>query len=157
MTGPGDRSAEAKGRTEVARAWFRVRFGGNGHLSWEVFVGRDCFLTLEARPPHCDRGRWYAKVFPRIYSSLALSLDEQDGFPRYYFDRERAILELEAWLKRRGQFQASPRPGQLTQLFIWTGEDVLVDCPHCEAPLAPSDLDEHAVCRYCGNALEEHT
>ena len=72
---------------------------------WEAFaVARDWrgegfyYLTMEARPGHCDRGRWIVKV-----SSVGAvcGLDEQEGFPRYYFDRDRARLELDAWCQLR--------------------------------------------------------
>lgn len=71
---------------------------------WLEIRGRECSIFLMRRPAHCDRGNWYALVEPDPRSQLALSLDEADGFPRYYFDLDRAKLELEAWLKRRGQF-----------------------------------------------------
>lgn len=32
-----------------------------------------------------------------------LNLDEQDGWPRYYFDETRAKAEIEAWLLKRQQ------------------------------------------------------
>jgi hypothetical protein len=76
---------------------------------WESFPtheqirGRDCVITLERRPPYCDRGNFYAKIFPNGGSDLARSLDDADGWPRYYFDEQRAKLEIEAWLKKRGQ------------------------------------------------------
>ena len=59
-------------------------------------------ITIEARPSYCDRGNWVANVWPRNGSELARSLDEADGFPRYYFDRDRACLEMQAWLQKRG-------------------------------------------------------
>jgi hypothetical protein len=33
-----------------------------------------------------------------------MSLDHADLWPRYYFDFERAKLEIEAWMKKREQF-----------------------------------------------------
>lgn len=59
-------------------------------------------VTLEPRRPGCDRGNYYAKVFPKKGFELEIHIDESDGFPRYYFDQTRAKLELEAWLERRG-------------------------------------------------------
>jgi hypothetical protein len=32
-----------------------------------------------------------------------LEIDEQDGWPRYFMSEERAKLEVEDWLKKRGQ------------------------------------------------------
>lgn len=54
-------------------------------------------LCLMHRPPHCDRGNFYA-----IIETTETHIDGADMFPRYYFDLERAKLELEAFLKKRG-------------------------------------------------------
>ena len=66
--------------------------------------GRECWLCLEPRPPHCDRGRYVAKIV-ETWGALALpgGIDWADGWPRYYFDLDRAKAEIEAWLKCRGQ------------------------------------------------------
>lgn len=66
--------------------------------------GRECEVTLQPRPAYCDRGNWHAKLFPR--GTLARDIDDQDGWygGRYYFDHERAKREVEAWLKKRGQW-----------------------------------------------------
>lgn len=72
-----------------------------GFAPWQEIAGRECVVTLEPRPAYCDRGNWIAKVFPT--GELALSMDDADAFPRYYFDETRAKLEIEAWLKKRGQ------------------------------------------------------
>lgn len=61
-----------------------------------------CEITIEPRPHYCDRGNFIAKLFPAIGSKLALELDLQDGWPRYYFDLDRAKAEVEAWLVKRG-------------------------------------------------------
>ncbi|HTE60868.1 MAG TPA: hypothetical protein VK631_10995 [Solirubrobacteraceae bacterium] len=58
-----------------------------------------CQITIERRPPYCDRGRYLAKVFPR--GRFALEFDEADGWPRYYFDWDRMLAEIEAWLQMR--------------------------------------------------------
>lgn len=34
---------------------------------------------------------------------IKLSLDQADGWPRYYFDLDRAQAEIADWLKVRGQ------------------------------------------------------
>lgn len=73
------------------------------HYGYQEIVGNECSITLEARPSYCDRGRWLAKVFPR--ASFSSEIDGQDGWPRYYFDENRAKLEIEAWLRKRGQFK----------------------------------------------------
>lgn len=65
---------------------------------WEIF-GKGCSITLEERPSYCDRGNYIAKVFPR--GDLLTDMDHQDGWPRYYFDLDRAKLEVGAWLAKR--------------------------------------------------------
>ena len=67
---------------------------------WQI-EGRACSITIENRPAHCDRGSVIAKLFPRYPFSQAV--DEADGWPRYYFDLNRAKLECEAWLDKRMQ------------------------------------------------------
>jgi hypothetical protein len=66
-----------------------------------AIAGKECLITLEPRPAYCDRGNWIAKLFPN--GLLAREIDEADGWPRYYFDQERAKLEIEAWLIKRKQ------------------------------------------------------
>ena len=70
---------------------------------WSI-RGKECEITLEPRPAYCDRGNYLAKLFPQLGSSLARDLDHADGWPRYYHDFDRAKLEIEAWLKKRGQW-----------------------------------------------------
>lgn len=72
--------------------------------SWIELRGKHCVVTLECRPHYCDRGHYLAKVTVNPATSPAdLDIDGQDGWPRYYFDEERAKLEVEAWMKRREQ------------------------------------------------------
>lgn len=69
----------------------------SGYLSCEfgtAKVGGE--ITLEERPPYCDRGRYFAKVFTN-----GIFVDEADCWPRYYFDLERAKAECEAWIEFR--------------------------------------------------------
>jgi hypothetical protein len=68
---------------------------------WQEILGAECLITLEPRPPYCDRGNWIAKLFPT--GTLAREIDDADRWPRYYFDEERAKLEVEAWLQKRNQ------------------------------------------------------
>ena len=68
--------------------------------------GRDCWIWMQARPHYCDRGNWLAHVEVNVEyegAALRLGLDIQDGWPRYYFDLDRAKAEIEAWLTKRGQ------------------------------------------------------
>lgn len=71
---------------------------------WWRVIGQDCEITIEARPAYCDRGNWIAKIFNRSGGDARrLNLDHQDGWPRYYFDLDRAKQECEAWLQKRQQ------------------------------------------------------
>lgn len=69
---------------------------------WTI-TGHNCTITIEVRPHYCDRGNFIAKIHPAIGSDLARDLDWADGWPRYYFDLDRAKAECEAWLLKRGQ------------------------------------------------------
>lgn len=73
--------------------------------NWSQISGRECYVSLEKRPHYCDRGNFIAKITAR--GQLALDLDGADGWPRYYFDEARAKLEIEDWLKKRGQWVES--------------------------------------------------
>ena len=61
-------------------------------------------ITIEPRPIYCDRGNFLVKVTPE--GDLALSLDEQDGFPRFYFGVLACADEIAAWMRVRGIFPA---------------------------------------------------
>lgn len=61
---------------------------------WQFEIDGAC-VTLQRREPHCDRGHWVGKVFG------VEDIDEQDGFPRYYMDEQRAKDELQDWLRWR--------------------------------------------------------
>lgn len=68
---------------------------------WIQITGRECVISIEPRPPYCDRGNFVAKITPT--GELARDMDRQDAWPRYYFDLDRAKAECEAWLIKRGQ------------------------------------------------------
>lgn len=70
-------------------------------VRWYMVKGLDCEISLQPRPSYCDRGNWIAKLFPT--GMLAREIDAADGWPRYYFDFDRALAEIEAWLRKRGQ------------------------------------------------------
>lgn len=71
---------------------------------WWKIEGLDCEISIEKRPLYCDRGNWIAKIHDKPGGKpLRLNLDEADGWPRYYFDWERMLLEIEAWLVKRKQ------------------------------------------------------
>lgn len=76
------------------------------HAQWLVdednclcVVAKECKVWIEIRPPYCDRGNYVANI--SATGSLARDLDDADAWPRYYFDLERAKLEIEAWLEKR--------------------------------------------------------
>lgn len=77
---------------------------------WFNVEGNDCSISIEERPAYCDRGEWIAKLHPR--GTFAMEIDEQDGWPRYYFGWDRMLEEIEAWLTRRGQL-----PGPAVKLI----------------------------------------
>lgn len=89
----------------------------NWHLApWgHSIMGKACEITLEARPHYCDRGNFIAKIHLRPGADfkmiMELSLDDQDGWPRYYFDEARAKAECEAWLRKRKQWVDTENPG----------------------------------------------
>jgi len=66
--------------------------------------GKDCIIYLTIRPHYCDRGNFLAQIDAR--GKLGTELDWADGWPRYYFDIDRAKAEIEAWLKKRNQWIA---------------------------------------------------
>lgn len=74
---------------------------------YQEIRGRECVVTLEPRPHYCDRGNWIAKLLP--HGKLALEIDDADGWPRFFFDEQRAKLEVEAWLIKRGQAREASR------------------------------------------------
>lgn len=69
-----------------------------------AIYGKDCEILLVPRQPYCDRGNYLAYLTACPGTSLALELDHADAWPRYYFALDRAKLECEAWLKKRGQW-----------------------------------------------------
>jgi len=58
-------------------------------------------ITIEERPSYCDRGNYIAK----ISSTGSLWIDDADGWPRYYFDLNVALSEIDAFLKRRSELK----------------------------------------------------
>ncbi len=93
-----------------------------------VLRGLECVITIEPRPSYCDRGNFIAKIDAR--GELALDFDHQDGWPRYYFDLERAKAECEAWVRKRRQ-EAPPS----------------ITCPVCNfVSYNPHDIAN----QYCG-------
>lgn len=73
--------------------------GVDGYTRWLKIDVPQAEITVESRPVYCDRGNFIVKVFPR--GDLALSLDEHDGFPRYYFGPLACADEIFAWMQCR--------------------------------------------------------
>lgn len=86
---------------KVEYGWRAVADTHDTPTYWQI-AGKDCDITIEPRPAYCDRGNWLAKVHVR--NSRELSIDHQDMWPRYYMDLDRAKLEIEDWMKKRGQW-----------------------------------------------------
>lgn len=72
--------------------------------TWTI-RGAQCWIWMQRRPSHCDRGNWLAHIelLPAPPPHPVL-IDSADMWPRYYFDLDRAKLECEAWLKKRQQW-----------------------------------------------------
>lgn len=70
-------------------------YRGDGH--YHIF--------MQARPGYCDRGRWVVNV----NGDGVAPLDDQEGFPRYYFDLEVAKKEMEAWVNMRETCKAAKK------------------------------------------------
>lgn len=77
----------------------RSRLFGVGYMDLQA---PDCVISLEPRPVYCDRGRWIAHIFI-TGDPLKINLDAADLFPRAFFSFLCAKLEMEEWLRRRGQ------------------------------------------------------
>jgi hypothetical protein len=73
--------------------------------TWEL-QAKSCFIWMQARPAHCDRGRWLAHV-ERIPGTdpADLHISDADFWPRYYFDLIAAKSECEAWLRAKKQIE----------------------------------------------------
>jgi hypothetical protein len=82
----------------------------NGYAGWQMTVrtltpkGHGTYsIYLVRRPSYCDRGDWLIQV-----SHVNADLDEQDGFPRYFFGSvDEAKAQMETWLLRREAYRAA--------------------------------------------------
>lgn len=90
--------------TRRAPPFERWEYGEYGTF---ILRGRECEIYLSPRPTYCDRGSWIAHLDAR--GALARDMDGADLWPRYYFDLDRAFLECEAWVKKRGQWTLDPK------------------------------------------------
>lgn len=81
----------------------RGRWQGEVHFlsgSYATLQGTGCYITLEGRPHYCDRGNYLAKL--HVEDPRLVHVDDQDGWPRFYFDLDRSMAECEAWMRKRG-------------------------------------------------------
>lgn len=74
----------------------------------QTLRGRHWTIYLIPRPTYCVRGNWLAQLHPNIDDQPRHDVEgsyvgEQDLWPRYYFDEDRAKAEVEAWLTKRKQ------------------------------------------------------
>ena len=77
-------------------------FGGQGYwetkVDWQDAVGKmTCYITIEPRPVYCGRGQWIAKT--------NAPLDDEEGWPRYYFDLDTAKKEIQKWVNKREEIK----------------------------------------------------
>lgn len=79
-------------KSEAGLEYMQVPFWNAGH---GIVSG---LIWMTNRPSYCDRGR--------ILAHTDLPLDGQEGWPRYYFNRNRAKLEIAEWLAGRKEIKA---------------------------------------------------
>jgi hypothetical protein len=70
--------------------------------------GRNCEVRIDANIPQADRGDFLANVCPDPNTAMARDTGLVEHWPRYYFSLARAMLEVEAWLRRHGQWVDPP-------------------------------------------------
>jgi len=93
-----DQPAADQGRASTPRlTWIQDAYG----VHW--LHGRHCAIWIVKRPAYCDRGNLLAHLELRTTDPRQLQIDAADGWPRYFFDLDRAKLECEAWMTKRGQ------------------------------------------------------
>lgn len=80
-----------------------------GYSDYWTVEGKQMTAHIERRPWYCDRGRF--KVLIEARGAFELSFDEQDGFPRYFFDWDRMLGELEDFMDIRGQLPETGENG----------------------------------------------
>lgn len=96
------------GRLKLAWRWVPCvhPLGGRSAMGGdmvEVYVpamsrhqGGTWHIWLVQRPYYCDRGRWHCCV-----DGVGVELDQQEGFPRYFFSLQYALEEMEQWYQVR--------------------------------------------------------
>ena len=72
-------------------------------------LGTGCYIIHAiSRPGYCDRGKYHVLV----ESQGILPLDDQEGFPRYYFRWENLVDEMEHWVSERHAVKDARKAGQ---------------------------------------------
>lgn len=72
------------------------------HGIYEMLRGKSCEIALMPTPHYSEHGHYIALL--EAHGMLELEMDVVgDTWPRYYFDRDRAKEECEAWMRRKGQ------------------------------------------------------
>lgn len=86
--------------------WRETRFPAPAPIEWkevsdpDMGVWDECYInginvaSLEKRAYYCDRGHFSVKCWLN-------GIDDQDSFPRYYMDKDTAVIETEKFLKWR--------------------------------------------------------
>jgi hypothetical protein len=68
---------------------------------WWSIDGKVHHLSIHRRPTYCDRGRFQVDISPVAGAGYAYSIDDSDGFPRYFMNFDRMMDELREWLDWR--------------------------------------------------------
>lgn len=89
--------------------WVALPGGDFSLMKSFMIEGKNCMISLSQRPAYCDRGNWLAILEIKFgRSPIKLNIDHADGWSpgRYYMDLDRAKLEIEGWMKKRGEWIA---------------------------------------------------
>jgi len=69
--------------------------------SWLEFETENIKCRITRRPKYCDRGRFLWRAQSKDIT--VLNIDDADRFPRYFFNMEALIMEIESLLNARNQ------------------------------------------------------
>jgi hypothetical protein len=58
-------------------------------------------MCIDKRPLYCDRGRYLLKAWHKTDKFLDFYIDDADNFPRYYFNFDCMIKELNSFIEFR--------------------------------------------------------
>lgn len=70
-------------------------------LNFLEFETENIFCWITIRPSYCDRGKYLWNAQSKDITIL--EIDSADLFPRYFFNIEALGMEIESWLRARGQ------------------------------------------------------